>query len=101
MKKQSEIINSKLSCEKCVSFFNRYRYFIHEESAEQLVLKKQGTSFTTSMARIPLELSFKFDDSSTKVFLKYDCFILFDTGDLRKELDRIIKIIEDNHKKLL
>ncbi len=101
MKKKYEKINYALCPEKCFQFFNRYGYYIYEENKEKLILRKPGTTSTMSFKNVPLELSFDFKTDSTEVFLQYGCWVLFDTGDLKKELKRIVRIIEDNNQKLI
>ncbi|UDQ97492.1 hypothetical protein AAEX28_10755 [Lentisphaerota bacterium WC36G] len=101
MKAKEIEVKKVLSMGKCYDFFSRYGYFIYEESEDLLVLKKSGTAWAFSLKHFPLELSFKIIGKSTTVSLKYDTWVLFDTGDLREELHRIYNIIEAHSQKLI
>jgi len=45
---------------------------------------------------MPKELSIKYNEKSTEITLKYDAFVLFDTGDLQEELDKICTGLTQN-----
>ncbi|MBF0196914.1 MAG: hypothetical protein HQL32_04360 [Planctomycetes bacterium] len=62
---------------------------------------KPGSSFTISMKRIPLELSIELRETSSNISLSYGTWVLFDTGDLKKELARIVHQIEQNSHELV
>lgn len=101
MKAKTKSFNQLLSKEKCITFFIRYGYFIHSEDETTLVMRKSGTEFTTDGEKFPKELTILFNDKKTEVSLKYDTFVLFDTGDLQKELDLISNRIEKNISNLV
>ena len=96
MKSKTTKFNQSLNKEKCIQFFIRYGYFIHTEDDKTLVLRKAGTEFTTSGEKFPKELSILFKTNETDVSLKYDTFVLFDTGDLQEELNLISNRITAN-----
>jgi len=96
MKAQSFKLQQILNKERSIHFFVRYGYFIHRESDEKLIMRKVGTKFTTSGEKFPKELSISFQNKETKVSLKYDGFVLFDTGDLQEELDLISSRVKAN-----
>ncbi|MCZ6898640.1 MAG: hypothetical protein O7F74_00230 [Bacteroidetes bacterium] len=96
MKAKTTKFDQLLDKEKCIHFFGRYGYYIHTEDDRALVLKKTGTVFAFSGEKIPKEVSIFFKDNGTEFSLKYDAFVLFDTGDLQKELDRISDLIITN-----
>ena len=101
MKPKTTTFNQSLNKEKCVNFFIRYGYFIHTEDDKSLVMRKAGTEFTVSGEKVPKELSIFFKNHETEVSLKYDTLVLFDTGDLQIELDKISNIITTNMNKLV
>jgi|TARA_B110000977_G_C10846081_1_gene403961 hypothetical protein len=96
MKTKSFKLKQILNKEKSINFFIRYGYFIHRESDEKLILRKTGTQFTTSGEKFPKELSISFQNNETAVSLKYDGFVLFDTGDLQEELNLISSRVKTN-----
>jgi len=57
------------------------------------VFKKSGTSMSTDIQKIPLKLKLMQVDASIGIELRYDCFCLFDTGDLKGEADKIVEFI--------
>jgi hypothetical protein len=64
-------------------------------------MRKAGTEFTTAGEKFPKELSISFKNNETEIALKYDTFVLFDTGDLQKELDVISNRIKTNINNLV
>lgn len=101
MRRRTTTIDQSLDKEKCIDFLAQYGYYIHKEDMHNLTLKKSGKTFTLLGKKMPLELSFSYRDIETKCSLKYDAFVLFDTGDLRKELDRIVSLLTTNINKLV
>lgn len=101
MKPKTTTFDQLLDKEKCINFFVRYGYYIHNEEERSLVLKKAGYVFTSSGEKIPKELSIFFKENGTELSLKYDALVLFDTGDLQNELDRISKLIMTNISKMV
>ncbi len=94
MKSKSQTISYALNLSLCSDFFLQRGYYLHELNNSEIWLFKPGTSFTVSLKRIPLTLSIRLGDAQTEVSLSYGTWVLFDTGDLKKELSRIISQIE-------
>ena len=101
MKSKTTTFDQLLDKEKCINFFVRYGYYIHSEDERALVLKKTGSVFAFSGENIPKELSIFFKDKGTEFSLKYDALVLFDTGDLQKELDRISNLMTTNMNRMI
>jgi hypothetical protein len=101
MKAKTTTFKELLNKEKCITFFIRYGYFIHNEDDKSVVMRKAGTEFTTSGEKFPKELSISFKNNETEITLNYDTFVLFDTGDLQEELDLISNRITTNLNKLV
>jgi len=101
MKSKTTTFDQLLDKEKCINFFVRYGYYIHNEDDHALVLRKSGTVFTLSGKNMPMELSILFQNNGTEISLKYDALVLFDTGDLQKELDRISSLMTNNMNTLV
>lgn len=101
MKAKTTTFNESLNKEKCITFFIRYGYYIHTEDDKSVVLRKAGTEFTTDGEKFPKELSILFKNNETEIALKYDTFVLFDTGDLQEELDLISNRITTNINNLI
>ena len=101
MKSKTTSFDQLLDKEKCINFFVRYGYYIHTEEGHSLVLKKTGSVFTSSGEKIPKELSISFEDNGTEFSLKYDALVLFDTGDLQNELDRISNLVTTNMNRMV
>jgi hypothetical protein len=93
MKSKNQMIQQPLNIESVSEYFLKRGYFIFEKAGNGLQLKRLGTAFSSNLDRLPLELSFDVQDCATSVSLKYDCWVLFDTGDLASELSRIVNSI--------
>ena len=94
MKPISLSLDYPLEPNLCSEFFLKRGYYIQELTKNGLVMFKPGASFAGSLKRIPLELSFQFNEAATEITLSYGTWVLFDTGDLRKEIDRIASQID-------
>lgn len=101
MKAKITTFKESLNKEKCITFFIRYGYFVHTEGDKSVVMRKAGTEFTTAGEKFPKELSISFKKNETEIALKYDTFVLFDTGDLQEELDLISNRITTNINNLV
>ncbi len=101
MKPKTTTFDQLLDKEKCINFFVRYGYYIHTEEERALVLKKAGSSFTSSGEKMPKELSIFFKENGTDFSLKYDALVLFDTGDLQNELDGISNLVTTNMSRMV
>lgn len=70
------------------------KFFIKEESEYYLLFRRKGTVVTTEGKKSSLEAAvIKETSNSIKLQLRYSTLVLFDTGDLRKELDYLSKKI--------
>ncbi len=59
------------------------------------ILKKSGTTLTLKGSKAPQKLWLVKRDDGVEVQLKYDVFVLFDTGDLQLELERLTEVIRE------
>jgi hypothetical protein len=96
MKEKTKIINQTLDNEKSISFLTNYGFHITKKDKETITLKKSGTVITITGENMPKELSIKYNEKSTEITLKYDAFVLFDTGDLQEELEKICSGLTQN-----
>ncbi len=94
MRERSVNINGRISLDECIKVFLARDYYLHERTADALVLSRSGSAFAVSIKRLPLELKIAIVSDNTVVSLKYGTFVLFDTGDLSRELARIVGIIK-------
>jgi hypothetical protein len=76
----------------------RQGFLEHDEGDEYAVLKKPGTNLTTRAHQFPLEATIEQKDASVELKLCYDSFVLFDTGDLQTEAERIARMLEGRSK---
>ncbi|WP_031428329.1 hypothetical protein [Flavimarina sp. Hel_I_48] len=101
MKAKKITFKESLNREKCITFFIRYGYFVHTEDDQILVMRKAGSQLTVDGEKFPKELSIFFKSNETEIALKYNTFVLFDTGDLQEELDVISNRIKTNINSLV
>lgn len=59
------------------------------------VLKKSGTQLTTKGENFALEAALAQPDDGVELQIRYDGFVLFDTGDLEAAADRIVRVITE------
>jgi DNA-binding transcriptional ArsR family regulator len=70
------------------------KFIIKEESEYYLLFKRKGTIVTAEGKKSPLEAAIiKETSTSIKLQLRYSTLVLFDTGDLKKELEYLSKKI--------
>ncbi len=62
-------------------------FTVHIKNPSHVVLKRSGTSDTVSVKKVPLELAIAEADAGLFLQLRYDTFVLADTGDLHKLAD--------------
>ncbi len=96
MKAKRILFNQSLNSEKCINFFVKYGYFIHREDENNIIMKKNGTIFSFKGEKFPKELTIHFNSRQTEISLKYDAFVLFDTGDLQDEVNLLSHRINQN-----
>ncbi len=101
MQAKTTYFNQPIDKEKVILFFSRKGYYIHSENTTHLTMKKTGTKLTLNGENYPKELSFVFNSQDTRISLKYDGCVLFDTGDLQNELNLISKDIKSNISSLI
>ncbi|SFJ22510.1 hypothetical protein [Olleya namhaensis] len=89
MKPSTLIINQALDKKKCITYFNGHDFHYIKEDKNVSILNKSGTTLTIEGRNMPLELSILFRDKSSEFSLKYDATVLFDTGDLQEELEKL------------
>ena len=59
----------------------------HVKNPSHVIMKRSGTQLTASGEKVPLELAIAKADVGLFLQLRYDTFVLFDTGDLDKVAD--------------
>ena len=101
MKPASSKIPFKLNLSLTSKFLIQRGFYIHEENNTELDMVKPGSVFTSSVKRSPLDIRFRLSENETEISLSYGAFVLFDTGDLTKELTRIINQLEQYKQKLV
>lgn len=97
MKSKVQHLPYTLDLNLCSDFFFRRDYCVQESNETELLMFKPGTSFTSSIKRIALDLSIRLGDGQTEISLSYGTWVLFDTGDLKEEILKIASQIE-KHK---
>ncbi len=56
----------------------------------QTVLRRGGAHLAARSSSMPLELTLSETEEGVRARLRYDTFVVFDTGDLEELLDRLI-----------
>lgn len=68
----------------------RFGFHDHEPAAERVVMKKPGLRFSFRAHQRPMEAILSPTDGGTRLVLRYDILVAFDTGDLEKHADRLV-----------
>lgn len=65
----------------------------HEPDPDRLVMKKPGLRFSFRAHQRPMEATLVPSGAGTKLVLRYDVFVAFDTGDLEAHADRLARAV--------
>lgn len=67
----------------------------HATRDDRILMKRPGTNFTLSAQKFPLKLALVDEGpgGNLELRLRYDAFVLFDSGDLEDEADRIVEVV--------
>lgn len=71
----------------------RQGFVEHDVGEGYAILKKSGTGLTTKAHKAALEAALADEEGGLELQVRYDSFVLFDTGDLQDEADRIVRVI--------
>ena len=59
------------------------------------VLKKGGTQFAVQGEKLALEAALAQQGDDVELHMRYDTFVLFDTGDLEEAADRVARVVTE------
>ena len=71
----------------------RFGFHDHDPDPQRYVMKKPGLRFAFRAHQRPMEATLIPDERGTKLLLRYDVFIAFDTGDLENHAERIVRAL--------
>ena len=80
-------INHSVSVDEARDIAVQNGFVEHIKNPSHVVLKRSGTQLTTSGDKLPLELAIAEADEGLFLQLRYDTFVLGDSGDLDKLAD--------------
>lgn len=69
----------------------RFGFHDYEPDPERFVMKKPGLRFAFRSHQRPMEATLLPSGEGTKLVLRYDVFVAFDTGDLEEHADRLAR----------
>lgn len=69
----------------------RFGFHDHEPDAERIVMKKPGLRFSPRAHQRPMEATLVPHEDGIELTLRYDAFVVFDTGDLEEHADRLAR----------
>jgi len=75
--------------DKAKMVFRQERFVIKEEGEHYAILRRKGSDFNFEGRKVSLEAAIVEEGNNIRFQLRYDTFVLFDTGDLKKELNSI------------
>ncbi len=71
----------------------RQGFVEYDRGEDCVVVKRSGTQLTARGERFALEAALARNDGDVEMQVRYDTFVLFDTGDLEDEADRIARVV--------
>ena len=80
-------VNPSISIDEARNIAVQNGFAEHIKNPSHIVLKRSGTNLTVSAEKIPLELAIAEADEGLFLQLRYDTFVLFDSGDLDRLAD--------------
>lgn len=69
----------------------RFGFHDHEPDPERTIMKKPGLRFSWRPHQRPLEATLVPSDDGTRLVLRYDVFVAFDSGELEQHADRLVR----------
>ncbi len=82
-------ISSSVSLEKAREILKDCGFIANVENPTHIILKRPGTQLTVKGESVPIELALAKAESGLFLQLRYDTFVLFDTGDLDRLADEL------------
>lgn len=73
----------------------RQGFVAYDRGEGYAVLKKDGTQFALQGEKFALEAALAQQGDDVELQLRYDGFVVFDTGDLEEAADRIARVITE------
>ena len=90
-------VNPSVSIDEAKKIAVQNGFAEHVKNPSHIVLKRSGTQLTTSVDKVPLELAIAEADEGLFLQLRYDTFVLGDSGDLDKLADDLAAKLRRTH----
>ncbi len=88
-------IDTPVLLDRAVEIVEEEGFEVRVRNPGYALLRRDGKQFTTRGERFPLELALAEGDSGMFLQLRYDGFVLFDTGDLDELADDLAEVVRD------
>lgn len=82
-------IDDAVSMQESVRILRDHGFSLYVDNPGHAILRRSGTKVSTSGEDFPLEVAVAQADQGIYLQLRYDTFVLFDTGDLEQFADEI------------
>ena len=82
-----------VSLEDATEAMLRQGFVEYDRGEDCVVVKRSGTQLTARGERFALEAALARNGGDVELQVRYDTFVLFDTGDLEDEADRIARVV--------
>jgi len=83
-------INPSLSLNKARQALEEIGFEEHAINPEHIIMKRSGTELTVEGDKLPVEVAVAKAESGLFLQVRYDTFVLFDTGDLERLSDDLV-----------
>lgn len=82
-------VSPSVSLDEACDILRREGFSEHVKNPGHVIMKRSGTSLTVFGEEIPIELAIAEAESGLFLQLRYDAFVLLDTGDLAQLADSL------------
>ena len=94
-KPAERMIDTPVLLDRAVELVEQEGFEVQVRNPGYALLRRDGTQFTARGERLPLELALAEGDTGMFLQLRYDGFVLFDTGDLQQLADDLAEVVRD------
>lgn len=85
------VVSPSVSFGKALDIARTEEFAEHVRNPRHAILKRPGTQLTLIGAKAPLELSLAEAEDGLFLQMRYNTFVLFDTGDLAELADSLVE----------
>jgi hypothetical protein len=90
----SERVETSFDLAHAHEVLSRDGFEAFDETEHVVFMKKKGTELTRDGKNYPIEVAVAKTDDGLLLQMRYDSFVLFDTGDLQRYMDTLLQSLK-------